>query len=153
MCQWRYPRTDRIALDCSAPCGVGERAGPAGDGVSSSGSDHALVTSALAIKETTSVLSVGSDEDCGATKVSLIILDARQCTRNAAQVRRTARTGEVYLGQPARQLRYAGDRSGSGGGERHLIGLSERGAVSEATTNNASVIAQIAPTRSSCDSF
>ena len=56
-------------------------------------------------------------------------------------MRRAARSVDVYLGQPARQLRHARDRCRSSGGERHLravggcsvsfLGLSERGAGSK----------------------
>ena len=111
-----------LRLDCPAPRGVGERSGPAGNSVSSRGSDHTLAAPTLALKLPTdgkehAVLPVGPDNDCGAAKVPLIILDARQHPRDVSHVGRTARPVEVYLGQPARQLRHARDRSRGGGGE------------------------------------
>jgi hypothetical protein len=66
--------------DCSASRGIGERAGPAGNGVCSCGSDHTLVASSFTVKESSdgkeyAALSVGCDEDFSGAKVPLIVLD------------------------------------------------------------------------------
>lgn len=84
-----------LRRDCPAPRGVGERAGPAGDGINSRRSDHTFVAPALASKGSTdgkeySVRPVGPNDDGGTTKVPLIILEARQRPREVPQVRRAA---------------------------------------------------------------
>jgi len=111
--------------DCSAPRGVGERAGATGHGVSTRGSDQTLIFRGL--KPPTggkeySVLLVGPDEDKGGVKVPLMILDARHRPRDVAQMRRLALSSAVQLEQPARQLRHGRDYCGTFDGERHLIG-------------------------------
>jgi len=110
--------------DCSAPRGVGERAGATGHGVSTRGSDQTLIFRGL--KPPTggkeySVLLVGPDEDKSGVKVPLMILDARHRPRDVAQMRRLALSSAVQLEQPARQLRHGCDNCGTFDGERHLI--------------------------------
>src|SRR5262245_32062921 len=77
------------------------------------------------------VLPVGPDNDCGAAKVALIILDARQRPGEGPQVRCLARSVDIQLGQSTWQVCHTRDHSRAGGSERHLLGLSERGAGSE----------------------
>ena len=79
-----------LRRDCSAPGGVGERASPAGDDINSRGSDHTFVGPALTLKVPTdgkehAVRPVGPDDDCGAAKIPLIILEARQRPREVPQ--------------------------------------------------------------------
>ena len=125
-----------LRVDFPASRGVGERAGATGHGVSTSGSGQTLVLRTL--KATTdgkedTVLPIGPDDDRGGTKVSLIILDASQRSGEVSQVVRLARSVEVHLSKPTRQMRHARDNSRAGDGERHLLvsGGYERGASSE----------------------
>src|SRR5215203_4893944 len=96
--------------DGPAPRGVGERAGAAGHGVSARGSEHTLAAAARTLKvpidgQEHTVRPVGPDEDRGAAKVPLMILDTRQRSRDVPQMRRGARNVTVQLDQPARQVR------------------------------------------------
>src|SRR6185369_12378334 len=114
----------RGCFDRPVPRRVGERARAAGHDVNTRGSEHTLVFRML--KASTdgkeyAVLAVGPDDDRGAAKGSLIILDAHQRSREVSQMRRLTGSVDVQLRQSTGQMYHTRDRSRAGGGERHLL--------------------------------